>query len=137
MSKTKIKEIRIFEDLFRVDISILIGGDVPQFQQFLKDRHKEYKMYSFGERYYWTDDADTTDAYQFHVTAPLGKGEVFYVWVHQNDPYLLTHEISHLVGDILQSRGIKYCMECEEVFAYFTGWIDEQLQKSLKRRKTK
>lgn len=137
MSKTKIREIKIFEDMMRVDISFLIGGTVPDLITFIKDRHKNAQMYSFDEKFDWTEDADTTDGYQFHVCGPHGKGEVFYVWVLEPTPYLLEHEISHLTGDILCNRGVKYCMECEEVFAYLGGWISDELSKRLKIRKVK
>jgi len=124
--------------MFRADISYLIGGDVPQLKQFLLDRHKTgYQMYSFGEKFEWTEDSDYTDGYQFHVVAPLGKGEIFYVWVEEPSHYLLFHETEHLTGDILYDRGIKYCMESEEMWAYLGGWIWQELNKVLKRRKAK
>lgn len=129
---SKIKEIRFFEPIYQVDISYLVGGDVPQLMAFIKERHKYAPMYSFNEKFEWTEDADTTNAYQFHVTAPLGKGEVFYVWMEETTAYLLFHETFHLVGDILQNRGIKYSMESEEAFAYLGGWIFQEAFKMLK-----
>lgn len=132
MKRTKIKEVRFTEPMYQVDISYLVGGDVPQLISFIKDRHKSAKMYSFNEVFEWSEDADTTNAYQFHVSAPLGVGEVFYVWVAEHTPYLLFHETFHLVGDIMYNRGIKYCMESEEAFAYLGGWIFQEASKLLK-----
>ena len=128
----KIKEVRFVEPLYQCDISYLVGGDVPLLISFIKERHKNAPMYSFEEKFEWTDDADTTNAYQFHVTAPLGKGEVFYVWVSELSAYLLFHETFHLTGDILYNRGIKYCMESEEAFAYLGGYLFQEAFKLLK-----
>lgn len=132
MRKTKIKEVRFTEPLYQVDISYLVGGDVPQLISFIKERHKNLQMYSFNEKFDWAEDADTTNAYQFHVSGPLGKGETFYVWVAEGTPYLLFHETFHLVGDIMWNRGIKYSMESEEAFAYLGGWIFQEASKYLK-----
>lgn len=126
------KEIKIHNDLYDAGISYLVGGDVPELISFIKERHGNAPMYSFGERFYWTEDADTTNAYQFHINAPLGKGEIFYVWVAEKTPYLLFHETFHLTGDILYNRGIKYCMESEEAFAYLGGWIFQEAFKLLR-----
>ena len=130
--KTRIKEVRFSEPMYQADISYLVGGEVQDLIDFIKSRHGDAQMYSFGEKFDWTDDADTTNAYQFHVAAPLGKGEVFYVWVEEKTPYLIFHETFHLVGDILYNRGIKYCMESEEAFAYLGGWIFQEAFKLLK-----
>ena len=135
--KSKLKEIRFTEPLYQADISYLIGGEVPDLINFIKERHKVGQMYSFNEKFDWTEDADTTNAYQFHVSAPLGKGEVFYVWVAENTPYLLFHETFHLTGDILCNRGIKYSMDSEEAFAYLGGWIFQEVTRLLKRKTRK
>lgn len=134
MRRTKIKEVRFTEHMYQVDVSYLVGGDVPKLISFIRERHKNAQMYSFGEKFDWTEDADTTNAYQFHVSAPLGKGEVFYVWVAEDTPYLLFHETFHLVGDIMYNRGIKYSMESEEAFAYLGGWLFQEASKLLKGR---
>jgi hypothetical protein len=128
------KEIKLSEPIYQADISYLFGGDVNELISFIKQRHGNSQMYSFGEKFYWSEDADTTNAYQFSVAAPLGKGEMFYVWVHTKTPYLLAHETFHLTGDILYSRGIKYCMESEEAFAYLHGWIFQEMFKLIKGR---
>lgn len=130
--RKKIKEIRFTEPMYQADISYLVGGDVPALMNFIKDRHGNAQKYSFGDKFDWSEDADTTNAYQFHVQAPLGKGEIFYVWMEDKTPYLLFHETFHLVGDILHNRGIKYCMESEEAFAYLGGWIFQEVFKLLK-----
>jgi hypothetical protein len=130
--KSKIKEYKFHEPLYFVDISVLIGGDVPQLITFIKERHGDAQMYSFGEKFNWAEDADTTDAYQFNIPAPLGKGEIFYLWVYDKTPYLFGHELFHLTGDILYHRGIKYSMESEEAFAYYFGYIFQEIFKLLK-----
>lgn len=126
------KEVKIHNDLYDVDISYLIGGDVPELISFIKERHGDAPMYSFHERFHWTEDADTTNAYQFHINAPLGKGEIFYVWVAEKTPYLLFHETLHLTGDILYNRGVRYSMDSEEAFAYLGGWIFQEAFKLLR-----
>jgi hypothetical protein len=126
------KEFTFTDPLYQANISYLIGGDVPELISFIKKRHKNSQMYSFGEKFYWEEDADTTNAYQFHITSPLGKSEIFYVWVSEKTPYLLAHETFHLTGDILYNRGVKYCMESEEAFAYLHGWIFSEMFKLLR-----
>ena len=128
------KEYRFTEQMYQADISYLVGGDVPKLISFINDRHKGAQMYSFNEKFNWSEDADTTNAYQFHIPAPLGKGEVFYVWVNEKTPYLLFHETFHLTGDILHNRGIKYCMESEEAFAYLGGYIFQEVFKLMRGR---
>ena len=129
---TWMKEVNIFEPVYQASITYLVGGDVPELRALIKSRHGEAQMYSFGEKWDWGFDADTTNAYQFHISQPLGKGEMFYVWVSDKTAYLLFHETYHLVGDILQNRGVKYCMESEEAFAYLGGWIFQEAFKLLK-----
>lgn len=124
--KSKIVEIKFHEQLYQADISYLSGGDVPQLIKFIKQRHGNAQMYSFGEKFDWSEDADTTNAYQFHIPAPLGRGEAFYIWTEERTPYLIFHETFHLTGDILYNRGVKYCMESEEAFAYLGGWLFEK-----------
>jgi len=128
------KEYRFTEQMYQADISYLVGGDVPKLISFINDRHKGAQMYSFNEKFDWSEDADTTNAYQFHIPAPLGKGETFYVWVNEKTPYLLAHETFHLTGDILYNRGIKYCMESEEAFAYLHGYIFQEMFKLMRGR---
>ncbi len=137
MRKTKIKEVRFTVPIYEAEVSYLVGGDVPQLIQFIKERHKNAKKYSFLKVFKWGKDADSTNAYQFHVGAPLGNGEVFYVWVAENTANLIAHETFHLTGDILYNRGFKYSMKSEEAFAYLNGWLSEQTAKLIKRRARK
>ena len=53
----KIKEYKFHEPLYFVDISVLIGGDVPQLIEFIKARHGDAQMYSFGEKFDWAEEA--------------------------------------------------------------------------------
>ena len=130
--RSRIKEVSFYEPLYQANISYLVGGDVNDLISFIKERHKDAKMYSFGEQFEWTEDANTTNAYQFHVAAPLGKGEVFYVWMDALSAYLLFHETFHLTGDILWNRGIKYNMDSEEAFAYLGGYLFQEAFRLLK-----
>lgn len=120
------------DPLYRANITYLIGGTVPELLKYLKKKHKNFKSYSWGNEFEWGEDADSTDGYQFHVNAPLGVGEVFYVWVDRPSPFLLFHETYHLVGDILYNRGIVYSEDSEEAFAYLGGWIFEEIHRLLK-----
>jgi hypothetical protein len=126
------KEVKIYDPLYDVNISYLVGGDVAELKTFIKDRHGDTAMYSFGKKFKWGKQAEHTNAYQFHVAMPLGKGEIFYVWVHEKTAYLLFHETFHLAGDILYDRGIKYSMKSEEAFAYLGGWIFQEAFKLLR-----
>jgi hypothetical protein len=134
MAKTKIKEYKFSDPVYRANISFLIGGSVAELIALIKERHGDAQMYSFDKKWDWTSDADTTDAYQFHVSDLHGKGEVFYLWVLEKDTYLFAHELYHLVGDILCNRGLEYVMESEEAFAYYFGYIFQEAFKLLKGR---
>lgn len=130
--KTKIREITFLEPMYQVDISYLYGGTVESLIEFIGKRHDKVSPLSWSEEFHWGKDANTTDAYQFHINAPLGKGEKFYVWMSDVTPSLLFHETFHLTGDILHTRGIKYSSESEEAFAYLGGWIFQEAFKLLK-----
>jgi hypothetical protein len=133
MATTRIKEYKIYESEKQVDIRILIGGMPHDLIKLIKNRHGEdVKLYNWDKEYIWPEDADDTDAYQFHVCAPLGKGEIFYAWVHEPTLYLLVHEVVHVVGDILFHRGYKYGRKSEEAWAYLTGWIMYEFYKQFK-----
>lgn len=128
------KVVKISEPMYRAEITFLIGGTVKQMLTYLRKVHKkEFKSFSWSSEFQWGEDADTTDGYQFHVNAPLGNGEVFYVWVSEPSMYLLFHETFHLVGDILHTRGITYGEDSEEGFAYLGGWIFEKIYAKLKK----
>ena len=126
------KEVRFTDTLYDAEISYLIGGTVEDLIAFVDEKHPGKSVMSWGSKFEWGEDANTTNAYQFHINAPLGKGEVFYVWMHELTPYLLGHETFHLTGDILFTRGIKYCEESEEAFAYLCGWLHQQFENANK-----
>lgn len=125
------RKIKVYNDLYDVHITYLIGGEVPDLKRYIKRVHKDEQLYSWGKPFSFGEDADTTNGYQFHINAPLGDGEIFYVWVAQLTPYLLYHETFHLSGDILYTRGIPYTYSSEEAYAYLGGWLFEKVFKKL------
>lgn len=116
------KEIRLHQDLYDADVSFLLGGSVPEVNALVTARH--------GVQPEPLDD--DTNGYQFHISAPLGKNEIFYVWIHTPDMNLLWHETMHCAFDILKTRGIIYTEDSEEAFAYLGADIFEMLCKKLK-----
>lgn len=131
MKKIKIKDFSIYEQLYETEIVYLVGGEVEDLIAYIKSKHKDSPLYSWGKRFDWGEDANTTNAYQFHVNAPLGSGEKFYVWMHEVTPSLLYHETFHLAGDILFTRGVEYSYSSEEGYAYLGGWIFEKIFNAL------
>lgn len=125
------RRIKIYNDLYDVHIIYLIGGIVKDLEKYIKRKHKTAPLYSWGKQFTFGEDAGTTNGYQFHINAPLGNGEIFYVWVAEPTAYLLSHETFHLTGDILYTRGIPYTYSSEETFAYLNGWLFEQMFKKL------
>lgn len=123
----KIKEFTFFEEQYETHISYLFGGEVEDLILFIRSRHKDEPKYSWSEKFEWGDDANTTDAYQFHVNAPLGKGERFYVWIYELSANRLYHETFHLAGDILHTRGSRYSYDSEENYAYLGSWIFQKI----------
>ena len=121
------KELRIYEPLYQADITYLTDCTIYEVIELLKQRHVDVQPWSWSEQFQWGGDAHTTDGYQFHINAPYGNGEMFYVWMNKVTPSLLFHETFHLVGDILHTRGIVYCSSSEEAFAYLGGWIFQEV----------
>lgn len=132
MAKRKLKKIQIYCDMYDAYVIFLIGGEVPDLLKYLRRKHgKKAVYYSWGKAFSFGDDADTTNGYQFHINAPLGKGEVFYSWHSDMTPYLLSHELYHVVGDIMYTRGVGYNYGSEETYAYLYGWLFDRLFKKL------
>ena len=118
--------------MYDAHVVFLIGKEVPDLLKYLYRKHgKDTQFYSWSKAFSFGEDADTTNGYQFHVNAPLGKGEIFYSWHSDMTPYLLSHELYHVVGDILHTRGVTYSYGSEEIFAYLYGWLFDKLFKKL------
>jgi hypothetical protein len=128
---TKIRKISIYNDHYDCHIVYLIGKDVHWLKKYIARKHGDIQLYSWASTFKFGEDANTTNGYQFHVNAPLGDGEMFYVWVAEPTPYLLVHETIHLTDDILYTRGIGYTYSSEEAYAYLGGWIFEKVFKRL------
>lgn len=132
MAKRRLKKIQVYVDMYDAYVIFLIGGEVPDLLSYLKRKHgADNTYYSWSKPFTFGKDADTTDGYQFHTNAPLGRGEIFYSWHSDLTPNLLTHELYHIVGDILHTRGVAYSYGSEEIYAYLYGWIFERLFKKL------
>ena len=128
MAKRKLKKIQVYVDMYDAYVIFLIGGEVPDLLKYLRRKYgKDAQYFSWGKAFSFGEDADTTNGYQFHVNAPLGKGEVFYSWHSDMTPYLLSHELYHVVGDIMYTRGVGYNYGSEETYAYLYGWLFDKL----------
>lgn len=122
------KEIQISDvPLYECELSLLIGGEIWDVIKLLKERHKDPRVYSWNVEFKWEEDANTTNAYAFHVNAPFGNGERFYIWMAEPTINLLAHETFHLTGDMLFTRGFEYCYGSEEGFAYLHGWLFDRI----------
>jgi len=124
------KEFTFHQDMYDAWITYLLGGTVKDLKAFLRSKHggRLPAMYSWDKRFYFGKDGDTTNAYQFHVNAPLGDGEIFYVWMSDLDDYLLWHETDHTRNDLLFTRGVGYSYESEEAYVYLGGWIFKKIK---------
>lgn len=116
------KEIKIHEPLYFVDVSYLIGGSVKEVQALMDRRHGKGAV----------DLDDDTDAYMFEVSGTHGRDERFYVWLHKPTRNLLFHETLHLTFAVLRNRGVEYAEECEDAFAYWGGWMFDRAAKAMK-----
>lgn len=127
------REIKLHNDTYDVNISYIFGGTIPELQLLLKKRHGEKAQIRSGDSIGSIEDTleDDTDGYQFCYSAPLGENERYYVWAHECSHELIAHESSHLAYDILGSRGITKCDESEEAYAYMQGWLHKKLYKAL------
>jgi hypothetical protein len=111
------KEVQVFEEMYRADISLIVGGTIPELQSLIESRHDDAPQLD-----------DDTDGYQFECRSKGGQNERFYIYIEKMDPYLLYHEIMHLVFSIMKHRGITYSSGSEEAFAYLGGRIFELLK---------
>lgn len=74
-----------------------------------------------------------------------GRTEIFeggasILWTKEfpetpSDFGVLSHEIFHLVTLILDQRGIKFSFDCDEAYAYYIGFITEQIYKKISKKK--
>ncbi len=118
------KEYSFHVEMYDAWVTCFIGGDVKELKKELREKHggKLPAMWSWDKRFYFGKQGETTDGYQFHVNAPLGDGEVFYVWRASSEK-LSWHEAYHIMGDIMFTRGVIYCYESEEAYAYLGDFI--------------
>jgi hypothetical protein len=47
---------------------------------------------------------------------------------------ILTHELMHLLHDVMGHVGVKYCEESEEAYAYYFDYLIEKILNKLLRR---
>lgn len=127
----KIRKVTIYDEHYDCHIVYLFGKDVHWLKKYIKRKHGNAKTYSWGTEFKFGEDANTTNAYQFHVTADLGDGETFYVWMADITPYLLFHETDHLRNDILYTRGVAFAHSSEEAYVYYGGWIFDKVFKKI------
>jgi len=131
MMNNTMKEVKFTDPIYEADIVYLFGGTADDMIEYIRHNHGNEQVYSWSYPFEFLEDANTTDAYQFHINAVLGIGETFYVWMHEPTHSLMYHETFHLIGDILHTRGIEYTYQSEEAFAYLGGWIWKELMKNL------
>lgn len=113
------RTVNFSEPLYRTQVCIVSDCSLDEFRAVMEAVHPQATFYSWDEAFAGLDDG--TDGYQFHTLDP----EVFYVWMETADSYMLGHELHHLAHDILFTRGITYCSQSEEAFAYLTGRLHE------------
>jgi hypothetical protein len=112
-------------ELFDADI-LLVHCD---YKDFLKTVKKWINKDNFEqlERLYNTTDLDdfTIEARQFPF---IGGGSI--IWSNKNAKVsTLVHEITHVVFYLCNNRGIRYCSDSEEIYAYLMGSIFKNLLK--------
>lgn len=76
---------------------------------------------------------DDFDGYSFNITEE-GREEYWLIIMKSKDKYdeidTITHEVSHIVSNILVSRGIKFNKkDNNEPYAYLTGYLNKEFFK--------
>ena len=61
--------------------------------------------------------------------------KIYCIWVGNNDPSILAHEVFHLVMDIFSDRGIITDDDHQEAFAYYLQYWVDMLRKEMSRKK--
>ena len=56
-----------------------------------------------------------------------GKHYYPVIWCSNSDPWLLAHELEHFVHWLLDNKGIKFCDESEEAYAYLLSFLMEMM----------
>lgn len=83
--------------------------------------------------YHGNVDPDTCGAFVDVYSNGIGL-EYFSVFFKPNvDHNLIAHEVVHLVNGIYKARGIRLSRSNDENQAYLTGWITEQIYKTVNK----
>lgn len=113
----------------------VIFGDLDYFKTILSKKYKGVNV------------SDVTDMYEgLYITVTDGVVDVGILWFNEfkGVPYdankarhiaNITHELSHAVHSALGYRGFKLTDDSQEAYAYYQGWLMEEILKRLEKRK--
>lgn len=113
----------------------VIFGDLDYFKTILSKKYKGVNV------------SDVTDMYEgLYITVTDGVIDIGVIWFNEfkGIPYdvnkahniaTITHELSHAVHSALGYRGFKLTDDSQEAYAYYQGWLMEEILKRLEKRK--
>jgi hypothetical protein len=105
---------------------IIIQVPVYQFKCIvIIDKDIEKRVNAFIKRHKWNEDL-FTDSTQVHgVAVNPGVMDAYYIFysIESVTANIITHEVSHLVDDVLEDRQINDT----EARAYLSGYINEKI----------
>jgi hypothetical protein len=116
--KSELMTLRVEDKLYGVKLNILVGGVWTDFRAFVvrdnpdADKHMPANHEKLG--------------------CYASEGDYDYLWLASSEDLgVLVHEISHLVFDVLSSRGIKLNRSTSEAYAYYTEWWFTQIMDAM------
>lgn len=122
------KEYKIKDQMYNIDIRILISGDNTAVADYISRKYNS--------------KLEHNNACALHFTLKAkGKSDIEYIWIEKFDWSIenqgtLAHEILHLTFSVMDSLGIKYQREVsEEAYTYYFEHIFKQVWDKLKPAK--
>ena len=113
----KIKEIEI--PIFFGTLQVVVANNFKKAVKKLKINVGDYEVDNYSA-FTYKDKRNNTDLYRVFVTKNV-------------EPSVIVHESVHIANFIFNNTGIQPSLTNDEVQAYLTGWIFEQINKQLKK----
>lgn len=122
MGKDILKTKQIEVTPYSVDVTFIYSNSYDAIYKFAeKDKASEKDLI----------EIEANDYEGLHL--PLSEGGYYLIIKKHKDKYVeidtITHEISHLVADILGDVGIKFNRKSNEAYAYLIGQINREFFK--------
>ncbi len=116
----KAKRTIITDPIFEVDYLIQRGGTLQEaINKFAKLIHEDS----------W--EVTQLPTHRGHFAAHINH-KAGLIWLHPlAGTGLITHEVCHAVSHMLRDLQVKELSKCDEIFAYYAGWLAKEIVRKL------